>query len=92
MIKKKLDYIIFILSVHSVAFKIELINPLFLPCLSTQFRKKKYYLNFILFIKDESIFSIFFHDVKAEDKGTNSNSFAYLFLICYKQQVRCMSY
>ena len=57
-----------------------------------EFRKKKYYLNFILFIKDESIFSIFFHDVKAEDKGTDSNSFTYIFLRYYKRQVRCMSY
>lgn len=91
MIKKKLDYIIFILSVHSVAF-IDRIKKLFVSALSTQFRKKKYYLNFILFIKDESIFSIFFHDVKAEDKGTDSNSFTYLFLRYYKRQVRYMSY
>lgn len=80
MIKKKLDYIICILSVHSVAF-IDRINKLFVSALfiNSEFSKKKYYLNFILFIKNENIFSDFFYDVRAEDEGTHSNSFTYHF-------------
>lgn len=86
MIKKKLDYIICILSVHSVAF-IDRINKLFVSALfiNSEFSKKKYYLNFILFIKNENIFSDFF--LWCEGRGwRNPQQFFYLpFLLDIKK-------